>query len=387
VYNLIDSANRKFIDNMVNSIESNKRLLEDRTLDDASRIAIQNLIDHTIEDVNKVIDKYTLTRKDSQAHQSGQDFYFSMVDAFNHGISDVLKGKQTVKGFLLSAIDTFTSGIIDSFVNGITKGLTAKDGIAEKLFSGIGESVFSLGKGLVGGNTAKEKDWAASAMFEAAAAMNSLAIAISGSGFNIPGLGASNDKLKDLSWMDSIKSSKPEDTLGQKLDNALADSSKAIANAVGGLGDILRGGLSGIGGVLGARGVASGPSWLGAALKIGSAIFGGGGASMPEIDVSGLSQISAGAAESTIGSTDWLQGLQSGGVGMPVPILGHGGEVVLNAAQQNALLHGGNGSTDQTFNLNISGDISRQTRTEIQRMIPQIAAGVNQHNYENGKAR
>ncbi|WP_396189856.1 tape measure protein [Flavobacterium sp.] len=38
----------------------------------------------------------------------------------------------------------------------------------------------------------------------------------------------------------------------------------------------------------------------------------------------------------------------------------------------------------QVFNINITGDISRQTRQEVLRMIPQIATGVNQNNYETG---
>jgi len=41
-----------------------------------------------------------------------------------------------------------------------------------------------------------------------------------------------------------------------------------------------------------------------------------------------------------------------------------------------------NTSSQATFNINITGDISQQTRMEIQRMIPQIAAGVGKHNYE-----
>ena len=46
--------------------------------------------------------------------------------------------------------------------------------------------------------------------------------------------------------------------------------------------------------------------------------------------------------------------------------------------------HGGSGGNQSVFNINITGDVSRQTRSEIQRMIPQIAGGVNQHNYEKG---
>jgi muramidase (phage lysozyme) len=45
------------------------------------------------------------------------------------------------------------------------------------------------------------------------------------------------------------------------------------------------------------------------------------------------------------------------------------------------------GSMKQEFNINITGDVSRQTRSEIQKMIPQIATGVNIHNYEQGRGR
>lgn len=41
-------------------------------------------------------------------------------------------------------------------------------------------------------------------------------------------------------------------------------------------------------------------------------------------------------------------------------------------------------SSQQVFNINITGDISRQTRSEIYGMIPSIAAGVNSHNREKG---
>jgi tape measure domain-containing protein len=40
--------------------------------------------------------------------------------------------------------------------------------------------------------------------------------------------------------------------------------------------------------------------------------------------------------------------------------------------------------SDQVFNINVTGDVSRQTRNEIQQMIPRIAVGVNAHNQESG---
>jgi hypothetical protein len=45
------------------------------------------------------------------------------------------------------------------------------------------------------------------------------------------------------------------------------------------------------------------------------------------------------------------------------------------------------GKSTQVFNINVTGDISRQTRTEIQKMIPTIAVGVNSHNHETGTSR
>ena len=38
----------------------------------------------------------------------------------------------------------------------------------------------------------------------------------------------------------------------------------------------------------------------------------------------------------------------------------------------------------QVFNINVTGDISRQTRAEIQRMIPQLTNSINSQNHELG---
>jgi hypothetical protein len=45
---------------------------------------------------------------------------------------------------------------------------------------------------------------------------------------------------------------------------------------------------------------------------------------------------------------------------------------------------GAQSSSQQVVNLNITGDISRQTRSEIYRMLPSIAQGVNAQNREKG---
>lgn len=69
-----------------------------------------------------------------------------------------------------------------------------------------------------------------------------------------------------------------------------------------------------------------------------------------------------------------------------MPVIAHAGEIILNEAQQArvaaAMQNGSSGQ--QVINLNITGDISRQTKSEIYRMLPSIAEGVNSHNREKG---
>ena len=65
-----------------------------------------------------------------------------------------------------------------------------------------------------------------------------------------------------------------------------------------------------------------------------------------------------------------------------VPAMLMPGEVVLS---KNDVRNMGStqASTQQTFSINVQGDVSRQTRQEIVKMMPQIAGGVNAQNKEN----
>jgi tape measure domain-containing protein len=84
-----------------------------------------------------------------------------------------------------------------------------------------------------------------------------------------------------------------------------------------------------------------------------------------------------------------LPGFASGGVipgnmGSATPVLAHAGEIVLNEAQQARIASAMSNQNQQVINVNITGDISRQTKSEIYRMLPSIAEGVNSHNREKG---
>lgn len=64
-----------------------------------------------------------------------------------------------------------------------------------------------------------------------------------------------------------------------------------------------------------------------------------------------------------------------------VPAMLQPGELVVPVDQVSSFM--GGGGSGQTFNINITGDVSRLTRKEIVRMMPEIAAGTNMVNREN----
>jgi hypothetical protein len=111
-----------------------------------------------------------------------------------------------------------------------------------------------------------------------------------------------------------------------------------------------------------------------------SGLFGGGGGGGGFF--SGLMGIFAGAPGMAQGGT--VLSTSTSQVGKDsVPAMLMPGEVVLS---KNALANMNNNNNSQqqsTFNINVSGDVSRQTRQEIVKMLPQIASGVNSQNKEN----
>ena len=65
-----------------------------------------------------------------------------------------------------------------------------------------------------------------------------------------------------------------------------------------------------------------------------------------------------------------------------VPTMLQPGELVVPKDQVGNFMGGGSGG-GQTFNINVTGDISRLTRKEVVKMMPEIAAGTNMVNREN----
>ena len=107
----------------------------------------------------------------------------------------------------------------------------------------------------------------------------------------------------------------------------------------------------------------------------------GGGFDLGSMITKGISFFSgAGMAQGgTVPSTSFSQAGKDSVPAMLMP-----GEMVLS---KNAVrnMNSQNNSSQQSFNINVQGDVSRQTRKEIVKMMPQIAGGVNATNKENNK--
>ena len=68
-----------------------------------------------------------------------------------------------------------------------------------------------------------------------------------------------------------------------------------------------------------------------------------------------------------------------------VPAMLQPGELVVPKSQVDNFMNGAGSGGGQTFNINVTGDVSRLTRSEIVKMMPEIAAGTNMLNKENGR--
>jgi len=70
-----------------------------------------------------------------------------------------------------------------------------------------------------------------------------------------------------------------------------------------------------------------------------------------------------------------------------VPTMLMPGEIVSSKNEVKNMKANNNGPSSQVFSINVTGDVTSQTRKEIVKMIPQIAGGVNAQNRENNYKR
>jgi len=219
------------------------------------------------------------------------------------GFKEALK-TGNFKEFGLMLLDSFTSRVVDSFV----------DGFADKLFEGMF------------GNSDNIFD-------------------------NLLSMGGTWGEKASKSFKDGAE--KSELFNGKTLfgDNSIFKGLFSEGGALGGIGSLFSSLTSGLGNIFGS-------------------LFGGFGS------IFSLFRFSSGGI---VPSTPYSQiGKDS------VPAMLTPGELVVPANQVNRIFKD-SGQSQQVYNINVSGDVSRQTRKEIVAMIPQITQGVNMTNKERGR--
>jgi tape measure domain-containing protein len=320
------------------------------------------------------------------ARVAGENLASSTKSAFEQGLASLLKGEKGSKEVLESFLDTFTASIIDTFARGLTERLT--EGPVEGLLKRLGEGVFSLG---AGGKPSEDNPEASATGGEVAGSL-----------------------LKSVT--DGVK-----------------EGSGLIAEIFGehGVLGLIGRGLSGIGGMFG--------TLLTNIMQSFNGLGGGGGGSAKSGLLSSLlgaaASFAMGSAFGNLGKTNIAPGVKAATGGLivgagtgtsdSIPAMLSNREFVVNAAQTKRFLPllqainagrglelatgglvdtssllstGGvnysridsavhSGASTQVVNVSVTGDISRQTKAEIYKMLPQIAQGVNSHNREKGQRR
>ena len=338
------------------------------------------------------LDKYTFELEQiprriqgatTQVQEAGQEFASNFNSTLKTALSGALKGETGVFDALL---DSLTSGIIDTLVRGLTDPLTGENGILNQTLAQLGGGVASLlnpqALGLFGGEQAEDGGPRAIGAFAEIATP-------------ITGAIESNTAAQGGFFA----------SLGSLLMGGLSNLRGILGNVVGLLGGLFTGGSSG-GGFLGtffqvaslatsAAGAGAGASSFPGAstfsrsslgFAAGGAIAGPGSGTSDSI----LARLSNGEfvvrAKSAAKHADLLRLINQD----RLPKFNTGGQVGGSAAKGlDTLTVNRNSSTgeQQIFNITVTGDISRQTRLEVSRLIPEIAAGVNTQNKNRGTDR
>ena len=345
----------------------------------------------------------------NKASQAGKSFADGIKSDIQQGFTDLLTGEnKSFEDFGKMLLDKFTLGVIDAFAAGATEALF--EGPMRAMFEGIGSETNETGGGLMSTLGALGKD-AWTGLFGGEEESGSTAAGYTGDAFKSWASGGEEGTEAAAGFFSNVKGQFGE--LSASLEGGFFAT----------LGSNFMGLLQSIGGWLqGLGGGGGGGDLFGTILGIGASVagsWGGGGAAASS--AAGASQ--AGYTGAAFGN--WLKkadgGLITGpgtGTSDSIRAMLSNGEYVINAKATKANLpfleainsgqiekfaKGGlvggnalaakpsqlsnrasNGSTNQVINLNITGDISRQTKAEIYKMLPSIAQGVNKQNREVG---
>jgi len=384
-------------------------------------------LNKALRESKKEIDKMTKALADLQ--NKGKAFNDNFFGILQEGMSGLLTGDIEDYGdFGRGLLDKFTKGVVDDFLEGFMQPIKDTDALKgvgvqmASLANTFGEKVAGWLTGVskpmaapsIGESSKSEKsglfsDWKKTADASVAGSAEAICACMKGGGGAYPGsnaafagkdagkeapLGASTDMFGVLA--DGLKDSEApiEEASGKLAETASTGIGEALSTVGGKIAEF----ASTIGGEIGSviEHVITG---IKAVLDIitklggfagGGKVVGGGSGTSDSI----LARVSNGEfivnAKSTkkfspileaINSGDYLRGMKGFAMGGVV-----GASVLampIAMSSESATARG----NQQVINMNITGDISRQTKAEIYKMLPQIASGVNSVNHNRGSYR
>lgn len=383
-FNLLLDKERKQIREYSTKIQAAERELETAT--EARRIELQEYIDNLLEDINKILVSKGKDFK-TPAQQAGQAFASSITDGFTNAFKGLLKGEMSDdKGIWVTFRDRILQNIsgtvIDTFTAGIAERLIGKGGFIQKGLESLGEGLFNFG--------GKTIDYAKSFFPTSATEGEEPSIGLLGNIFKgiTDGFNSGNNLLTSLGGAVSGGFSAALPVFGSLLSSFLGlfglQSTEIVTTTAfyGIVQAFLTSINAGIWSLVTTSSLNSGFSWLGFAS--GGLVSGKGTAtsdSIPAMLSDGEFIINARAAKDNLAL---LSAINSG----EIKRFAEGGLVstsMLNTPTTAIPFSNSNSMTNQqTININITGDISRQTKSEVYRMLPMISEGVNAHNREKG---
>jgi tape measure domain-containing protein len=375
-------------------LDSEARTLRIQELSTASKLLQDN-----VDDLATAIEDAAF-----RATEAGDNLADGVRSDFTASLKDFAKGKATFSEAAEGLLDNLTSSIVDTFIDGLTNSLMGEGSLFERFFSALGTSLFGAGELAAGNKSNKERNQGPLGAFFGLG--SSLATAPgqinkkSDKAFTAPLSQAANaiasTKAPFSMVSESVEGNFPAltkafDTLGGEngplkgLTSMLGGGAGGGGGGAGGLMSLFGGGGAGMWGALG--GIFG--SLIGGLFAEGGMITGPGTSTSDSI----LARVSKGEyvinAASTRKHSGLLRAINENKLG-DMPKFAQGGMVsdsliaTMPISSVNAAAPTSVKSSSTTVNLGITGDISKQTRAEIFRMLPSIANGVNAQNRERG---
>lgn len=307
----------------------------------------------------------------AEAGQSGAE---TMLQSFKDNFSGFLKGEFSLGDMIGNLLDDFTGKIIENFTDGLVNSIFNKFDLTN-LFGNAFTGVSQLGAKAGGGVLAPN---------EAGLIQGGVPVTV----MNMPLSGGL------LGGAETTDGKSPQaggafGGIGKWISSLFSGFTEIFKNLFAGIGKLFSGmgsgGGGGGGGLLG--GLFSlfggGGNWLGG-WATGGYISGPGTGTSDSI----MAMLSNGEYVINAATTKrWLPFLeQINANDGRLPAFANGGLVgPSNPSAMKTLKENNNkDKQQQVFNINVTGDVSVQTRREIARMIPEITSGVNMTNRERG---